>query len=427
MSNGSVGIRHTAGLITCIQTLHMHIYKYTRILASSALCLLLSFVHAKQANSEPLGSSVPTQQSAPSQLVAQIPFKSHNGSIILQVKINDFARPLDLLFDTGANGMAVGQELADEMGLVVTRENNASVVGGTTTIKVSDNNSIQLDTLTMGGMGIAIFPKMSRADVDGVIGNTLLHHYIVHIDYDKSLLSLYTFGTHTYTGEGQRVNIHMPSSVMLIPAELEIVEGKKYSGQFVFDTGASYDLICFRPFVRRNRLLISGFKPDFQSSTVSMGISSPTFYGPSHQFTIPPLPALNRLPVTLMGGSVDNEKWEPGADGSIGVRLLSRYNLTINLAEGEIFFSPNRLHSLPHDFVIRGYLFGWDNQGELRVLGTAGFNQENSTLQKGDLIQAVDDISSQQLVSNTDVIDELKGSSDRVVRVKLADDSIVEL
>lgn len=262
-----------------------------------------------------------------SRLVAEIPFENHLGSIILQVYINGYKKPLRLLFDTGADGMAVSKELAEEIGLKVTRENNASVVGGNQTIKVSDNNTVRLDTLTLQSMGIAIFPTMTRDNTDGIIGNTLLRRFITQIDYDKNILSLYTFGAHNYKGEGEAVEVSMPKGVIELSGSLEIVEGKTYDGKFIFDTGASYDLICFRPFVRENRLLVSGFKPEHQAVTVSMGISSPTFLGPSFKFSIPPLKGMKGLPVTLMGGTSSNEGWNPGANGSIGVRLLSRYNI----------------------------------------------------------------------------------------------------
>src|SRR5690606_22859540 len=108
-----------------------------------------------------------------STLRAVIPFENKNGSIYLQVKINGSEKPLRLLFDTGADGMAVSQQLADVIGLKVTRENSASVVGGHAKIQVSDNNTILLDTLKLGGQGIAIFPEMGR-DGDGIIGNTLI-------------------------------------------------------------------------------------------------------------------------------------------------------------------------------------------------------------------------------------------------------------
>lgn len=340
-------------------------------------------------------------------LRAVIPFENHNGSIYLQVKINGYDKPLRLLFDTGADGMAVSQQLADRIGLKITKEKNASVVGGHAKIKISENNTVGLDTLHIDKQSIAIFPEMGR-DGDGIIGNTLIRRYITHIDYDKNLLSLYEFGGFEYSGKGTLAPITMPAGVIILHGQLDITQGKSYAGRFVFDTGASYDLICFRPFVRQNKLLISGFKPEAQAATVSMGVSSPTFLGKSHQFAISPLPPMTGLPVTLMGGTADNEQWQPGVDGSIGIRLLSRYNMTINLAESEVFFAPNKLYALPQDFLIRNHQFGWDNTGQLKALGIVGIPSDGSSLKNGDLIQRIDSYSVDELEKNPKLIDQIR-------------------
>ncbi len=365
-----------------------------------------------------------------SALLAQIPFENHNGSIILTVQINALKRPIKLLFDTGADGMAVSQALADEIGLKISRENNASVVGGNKTIQVSDGNTVLLDTLTLSGMGIAIFPEMGRDHAEGIIGNSLVRKFITHIDYDNNLLSLYSFGPHNYQGKGQLVPITMPSGVLLLPGQLDIVQGKSYAGNFVFDTGAAYDLICFRPFVRQNKLLVSGFKPEVQAATVSMGISSPTFLGQSYQFALSPLPAMAGLPVTLMGGSSANESWDPGADGSIGVRLLSRYNMTINLADSEVYFSPNKLYPYPQDFVLAGYQFGWNNKAELVVLSAAGSAPEVANgLKPGDVIQHIAGLHAQNLLKKPSLIADFqaKAKAGSKVEVKLLDHTIIML
>jgi len=264
-----------------------------------------------------------------------------------------------------------------------------------------------LDTLKLAGQGIAIFPEMGK-EGDGIIGNTLIRQFITHIDYDKNTISLYDFGDFQYRGKGTVVPITMPAGVMILPGQLDIVKDKSYSGYFVFDTGASYDLICFRPFVRQNKLLVSGFKSEAQAATVSMGVSSPTFAGKSYQFAISPLPPIQGLPVTLMGGSAGNEKWQPGFDGSIGVRLLSRYNITINLAESEVYFSPNRLHAHPQDFLVKSYQFGWDNTGKLKALGAVGATENPTGLKTGDLIQRIDKYTVDQLKKNPTLIEEIR-------------------
>ncbi|WP_333886316.1 retropepsin-like aspartic protease [Sphingobacterium siyangense] len=360
-------------------------------------------------------------------LRAIIPFENKNGSIYLQVKINGYEKPLRLLFDTGADGMAVNQQLADAIGLKVTRENNASVVGGNTKIQVSDNNSILLDTLKLNGQGIAIFPEMGK-EGDGIIGNTLIRQFITHIDYDKNLISLYDFGDFQYKDKGTTVPITMPAGVMILPGQLEIIQGKTYTGHFVFDTGASYDLICFRPFVRQNKLLVSGFKPEAQAATVSMGVSSPTFSGNSYQFAISPLPAVKGLPITLMGGSSANEQWKPGFDGSIGVRLLSRYNITINLADNEVHFSPNKLHTAPQDFLVKNYQFGWDNVGRLKALGIIGTLENPDGLKAGTIIQRIDNYTEDQLKKKPMLIEEIRlKAKEQSIVITVADNKTITI
>ncbi|MDR0264749.1 MAG: retroviral-like aspartic protease family protein [Sphingobacterium sp.] len=358
-------------------------------------------------------------------LRAVLPFENKNGSIYLYVKINGYKRPLKLLFDTGADGMAVTEELADAIGLKVTRENSASVVGGNTKIKVSDNNTIVLDTLKIPDMGIAIFQHVRKGS-DGIIGNTLLRRFKTYIDYDKNQISLYDFGNNYYAGKGSLVPITMPSGALVLPGQLEIVTGKATKGRFVFDSGASYNLICFRQFVRTNKLLVSGFKSQMQSSTVSMGISSPTFIGNSSQFTIDNLPPITGLPVTLMGASAQNENWQPGVDGSIGNRLLSRYNLTINLAENEIFFSPNHSFGFPKDFILRDYQFGWTNDGKLSMISSASNNESGELIKAGTLIDSIAGFNADKIRKNPELLEKIKTDYiNRSIEIILSDKKVV--
>lgn len=369
------------------------------------------------------------QRNPTSNLIAQIPFENNQGSIILKVQVNNSQKPLRLLFDTGADGIAINQSLADQLALTVNREKDASVVGGDTRIKLSAHNFIQIGDLKLQDIEIAIFPALAGENVDGILGNVLIRKFITEIDYDNNVLNLYAFGKHAYKGKGKIVPVTMPSGVVHIPGELEIVHGKRSKGQFVFDTGASYDLICFRPFVRTNKLLVSGFKPEIQASTVSMGFASPTFLGKAYRFLIDGLDYIDDFPVTLMGASPNNETWNPGVDGSIGVRLLSRYNLTINLAENEMFFVPNKLSTCPKDFTLKDYQFGWNNKSELVLLASKTSEEYNTKLNVGTVIKGIHIYPVDKLQSKPQLIAEVQQNalSGKTINVTLQDGSIIEL
>lgn len=273
--------------------------------------------------------------------VARIPFESQNGTIILKVKINEFTRPLRLLFDTGADGMAVGQPLADSIGLKVARTQKASVVGGTMDISVSTGNTIHMDAFDFKNQSIAIFKEMHKEGTDGIIGNTLARHYIVKVDYDRKEMLLYNFGEFEEKG-GTAIPFTMPAGLFIIPGTLSITADQPHTGNFVFDTGAAYNLICFRPFVKQHKLLVSGFKADSHGSTTSMGMSTPTFAGNAAAFSFAELTPVKNMSVTLMAGGGQSESWNPGFDGSIGVGLISKYNFSINMQKKEIYVIPNK-------------------------------------------------------------------------------------
>ncbi|WP_316793220.1 retropepsin-like aspartic protease [Pedobacter frigoris] len=273
--------------------------------------------------------------------VARIPFENHNGTIILTVKLNDFSRPLRLLFDTGADGMAVGQPLADSIGLKVARVQKASVVGGSMDISVSTGNTVHMGSFDFKEQSIAIFKEMHKEGTDGIIGNTLARHYIVKVDYDRKEMILYNFGDLEEKG-GIAIPFSIPSGLFIIPGTLSITTDQPHTGNFVFDTGAAYNLICFRPFVKQHKLLVSGFKADSHGSTTSMGMSTPTFAGKAAAFSFAGMQPIKDMSVTLMAGGGQSESWNPGFDGSIGVGLISNYNFTINMQKKEIYIIPNK-------------------------------------------------------------------------------------
>lgn len=332
-------------------------------------------------------------------LVAKIPFEVQDGSIILTVKVNASPRPLRLLFDTGADGMAITRALADSVGIKASREQNTSVVGGNMQISVSEGNTIKLDTFVLKNQSFAIFPEMHKGS-DGIIGNSIAKNYITKVDFDKKELSLYNFGDYAYQDQGTSVPVTVPAGLFIIPGEVSVVPGQANTGEFVFDTGASYNLICFRPFVKKYKLLVSGFKPEYNGTTSSMGMSTPTYSGRAASFSFSNMTKLTDFPVTLMAGGGQSENWNPGFDGSIGIRTIGRYNFTINLQKKEIHFVPNHTINFPNDFVVGVYLFGFDQEGRLKLLSLVG-SVEGETLKAGQVIESIDGVAAPVLLKDS--------------------------
>lgn len=273
-----------------------------------------------------------------SALVAEIPFRVEQGSIILDARLNDSPRRMSFLLDTGADGMAIRRTLANSIGLKTGHSQEANVVGGRKTIEISSGNILYLsDSFAAEGQNIAIFDKV-RNGVDGIIGLNLIRKYITEINFDKKMISFYTFGDYQFREKGRIVPARVPGLIIL-PSELNLAGDKSIPGRFIMDTGANYHLIAFSSFVRKNRLLLSGFKPEGSGTTVSLGHATPVYYGVAKTLKVGSLMKKN-VPVTLQASTGNDNSANNGIDGSVGIQFFNRYNFTVDLLRKIVHLSP---------------------------------------------------------------------------------------
>ncbi|NDV64623.1 aspartyl protease family protein [Bacteroides sp. 224] len=266
--------------------------------------------------------------------VATIPIEVSEGSIYLTLKLNQSDMPLRFLLDTGADGMAIRKSLADSLGISVSHSQNANVVGGQQHIEISSGNVVHLtEELSLKDQNMALFPKV-RHEMDGIIGLNLVKRYITSINYDTKQIDLYTFGNREYKGKNITIPVKTPHGLMLLPSSINLTGDKVVNGNFIMDTGANYYLIMFSNFVRKNRLLLSGFKPESQASTMSLGIVTPVYNGKAHEFLLGDDFVDKDIPVTLQAGPSNKNKTLP--DGSLGVGFFSKFNIVIDLLKNEV-------------------------------------------------------------------------------------------
>lgn len=280
---------------------------------------------------------------AKSALVALIPFRREDGSIILTVRLNDNTRPLSFLLDTGADGMAIRKSLADSLGIKAGRAQDANIVGGRTRVNISSGNVLHLtDSLSLTDQNTAIFDKI-RNNLDGIVGLNLIKRYITKIDFDEQKIYLYSFGDYRYDRGSITIPTGMKRNLVIVPSELSVTDMESVLGDFLLDTGANYNLIAFGDFVRRNHLLKTGFKPESMGTTVSLGHSTPVYHGKAYELRIGDI-SENNIPITLQAPPPDGSSTDNGIDGSIGVLFWSKFNLTIDLLKKEINLAPRKRH-----------------------------------------------------------------------------------
>ena len=324
-----------------------------------------------------------------SRLAAVIPFELVNNKIVLKLTLNNSKRVLRFLFDTGADGMGIKKEVADELGIVAKRQQQTSVVGASTEIGIAGGIDMHFDTLTIAHQNSAIFPQFD-ADLDGLFGANFLRKYITEIDFDQSQIRLYTFGKFNYPATGTLVPLDYSRGVPGIKGVVKLNNEKVLDGDFHFDTGAGYPLILFGPSVNKHQLT-EKFAVQFYSTNYSMGHASEVCSGIFDYLKIGNL-QLNYFTGTLQSYRAGDEKWSPEGDGSFGIELIKNFNCIINVADKQFSLTPNKRYTLPADFWLRDVLWGFDN-GEMVIKQiTPDSKAANSGASVKDVIMSINGV-----------------------------------
>ena len=319
-----------------------------------------------------------------SALVATIPFVFRDKKIIVKMKLNDSPKVLNMLFDTGADGVGMKKETADAVGLVETRKQQTSIVGASTEIMISAGNTLKFDSLQIKNQNIGIFPSY-QDDLDGLFGANFLHNYITNIDFDKSVIRLYSLGTFKYPEGGNFVPMIYNTGLPGIVSRVKLNSGKEITGKFHFDTGAGYPLILFSPFVGKNDLE-KDFKIQSRNVNFSFGHQTPTVVGIFDNLHIGEY-SIPHFTGTLQS-SDGKENWNVSGDGSLGIDIIKKFNCIINVLDLRIYLIPNKSFSEPLDFWLGPVMFGVKN-GNLVVRSIIPGSLPGIDLKQNDGISSI--------------------------------------
>jgi hypothetical protein len=345
--------------------------------------------------------------------VASIPFEIIENGIAIKIKLNKADREFLMLFDTGADGMALNPDSAYKAGVVVTKSKSASVVGGSQQVQYSADNTIYIGDQVLKNQGLVIFPK--HGVYDGLFGANLLRNFITSVNFDTMTIDLYNFGNFKYWGKAKALVFDYKSGLPVVKMNLTFEDKKTVEGSFTFDTGAGYDLIAYGPFNHKNNLEAS-LKTEYTSVNYSLGKQTKIVGG-----AIPNV-AINgnnfpNVTIALQEYEEANKNWAY-ADGSLGIDLIKRFNFTIDLLHKTAYLEPNKNFKKTPSFYLSGLELDFDENQNLIVKRI--INQENEDLKKvkiGAKVTQINDFEAKDLLNSENLkkLKETKESKDFII------------
>ncbi|MFD1756651.1 aspartyl protease family protein [Rufibacter sediminis] len=293
---------------------------------------------------------------------ARIPFTLVHNLIIIPIKINN-SSPLNFVVDTG-----VDRTLLLEIGQfdTITLNNVEKLflrgLGSGEGIKamLSSGNSINFSGVESKNQKVLlleqnIFNLSSRVgmEVHGIIGYPLFKDFVVEIDYESKVMTLYKPGTYPRKKalKSSVIPLEIEASKPYVQVQANFPDGKKHSLRLVVDSGMSTSMLLYPPTIpevkipdkRIEAYLGRGLNGDIHGEiarleTIEIG-----------QFTLKKPPACFPDSISIRHALGLNNR-----NGNLGADVLQRFKVVFDYANSRMLLQPSRKYKMPFYYNLSG-------------------------------------------------------------------------
>ncbi len=297
-------------------------------------------------------------------LLQTIPFKQFTGGVIIfKASIDSNNNVLNFILDTGSGGLSIDSTTAENLHLKLT-PTNATVKGiaGSNKVSYAFNRKLITGDLVTDSLNFyindySILTSVYGEKIDGIIGYGLLSKYIFHINFDSSLIHIYSKGKYYYDAAS---TVIYPNINKLITYPLTIKDKQKLVSNVYLDSGAGLDILLTESYVKDNGLLLTKRRPVITEvqglggkKTVRLTVVKRIQFGKY---------IFRNVPANLYN---DDEKVidYPNVVGLLGNNIMRRFNIVLNYPNNEISIIPNNSFYESFDYAYTGmFMYNINNK-----------------------------------------------------------------
>ena len=279
---------------------------------------------------------------------AEIPFEfTQDKMLLFKASINNNPSEYFLL-DTGAGSTTIDIDYIKSLGLSTKGEIPVRTMDG-----YAETGMVDIDLFSLPGLNIKNltfstieFPKeMKLPDkrIVGILGGDILSMFVVSINFDKKLITLYEKENFEYKGDGEILDISIVSNTPVIKACLNV----SICGNFRIDMGCTGRLLLIGEILDKCNLI--EYKDNFvKTEALGAGGTVEVYYTRINKMSIGSF-SIEDIPIGFITfEEVAQARGE--VDGSIGIGLLSRFNIYLDYQGKKIILEKNNNFGKP--FVI---------------------------------------------------------------------------
>jgi len=142
-------------------------------------------------------------------LLTRFSFKQFSGGVmVVQARFDKIPDTLNFILDTGSGGISLDSMTCEEFKIpVVASDTTITGIAGVRKVAFTFDKKLHLPGLTVDHLNYhvidySVLTSVYGEKVDGIIGYSFFSRYIVGIDFDSSLISVYSPGNYNYPSEG---------------------------------------------------------------------------------------------------------------------------------------------------------------------------------------------------------------------------------
>jgi Aspartyl protease/PDZ domain len=341
----------------------------------------------------------------PAKELTSFPFFQLSGGIILvQATIDASKDTLSFIMDTGSSGISLDSTTCTSLGLVsVHSDTTIRGIGGIRTVDFTNNHTLHFPGLKVDSLNFHIndydlLTTVYGIKIDGIIGYSFFKRYIVTVDFDSSVVKVFSKGSFRYPRGGHLLH-PVISNLPVLPLKLR--DNRDVNSRFYFDTGAGLCLLLSSEFAEDSAFMRKKRKK-FITQVEGMGGKVQIELTTVKEVKIGPY-RFRWVPAYIfddVGGVISY----PYLGGVLGNDLLRRFNMVINYGKREIHIRPNGRFNEPFDYSYTG-MFMYYIDGEIQAVDIIpGSPADEAGFKSGDIIVSVENNFSNNIMAYKNLI-----------------------
>lgn len=298
---------------------------------------------------------VPMPDTPAAKHLTYVPFTILTGGIIIiRTTLDNFPDSLNFVLDTGSGGISLDSTTCDYL-KIKKEHSNVMIKGiaGVHSVQFAYNHTLNLQGLAVENLDFHIndydiLTSVYGIKIDGIIGYSFLHRYLVIIDYEKSRLEVLSKGFYKYPHGG--FVLHPQFSTLPIQ-HLNMREKRNITSNFYFDTGAGLCFLMSNKFAN-DSLVFKASKKLYPTLAQGLGGKADMAITTVKEVKIGPY-KFKDVPSYIFDDPYNATSY-PQVSGLIGNDLMRRFTVILNYAASEIFIKPNSFFRDSFDYSYTG-------------------------------------------------------------------------